>query len=161
MRDAGAHWLYFHPTCTNWEAGRPGQVQQQGVPQAIDACRASYGGDFAVYALRDRYRRSALDFAAYHGAHFLLVIGADGLNYLGAEVKYHPDYVIADATGDRDSSFLQRPHRLERIRAFNAGAYGAIHSRHRGALYSHVIQRLLEGEAWPPANASFLFPHVL
>ncbi len=53
-------------------------------------------GSTGYFTSSDRYVDTGLSFDGYHAAHFLLVVGADGMNYLGAEVKYQPQYAIAD-----------------------------------------------------------------
>lgn len=95
-----------------------------------------------------------------------MVIGADGRNYLGTEVKYHPQYVLADLSGGgwRDD-FLWQAGRLERIRAFNHRNYPPLGGRHRAVLYNHYVQQVLDGSQQTEADAgrldAFLFPHVL
>ena len=70
-----------------------------------------------------------------------MVVGADRKNYLGAEVKYHPDFVTADLGNDFREGFLWEAARLERIAAFDSGHYRAQGSRHRGVLYNDFIER--------------------
>ena len=95
VRNAGAHWIYFHPLCKNWGLGTPLPVEQSGVEAVINRIRNEEGPGFGVFYLQERYSNFPLDFSQYHAAHFLLVIGADGKNYLGPEVKYQPDHGIA------------------------------------------------------------------
>jgi MoaA/NifB/PqqE/SkfB family radical SAM enzyme len=167
VRKAGAHWIYFHPTCINWDTGRPEQLGQEGVLAKIEDYKSDLKNGFGVYILRDRYRTEALNFKEYHAAHFLLVIGADGLNYLGAEVKYNPKHVIADVQGKWDNRFLWNPERLQRIKSFTSRNYGALGSRHRGALYSQKIEGMKNrkeasiAEISGNTNSSFIFPHIL
>jgi len=164
---AGAHWIYFHPTCTKWEIGTPLRVDQKNVLETVDRYEKSLLNGFNVYVCRDRYRENRLEFSGYHAAHFLLVIGADGMNYLGAEVKYQPQHIIADAAGDWRDDFLWQSQRLERIRAAGSTAYPAIGSRHRGVLYSSLIESLIRSgqkslEDLPELSPKeFLFPHIL
>ena len=133
----------------------------------IDELRAHQPDGFPVFVLRDRYVDSPIKFAAYHAACFLLVIGADGLNYLGAEVKYRPQHAIADVAGNWRDDFLWQRARLERIHAANSQTYAAIGSRHRGVLYSHWIQQLMTQshqtatETLAASAGDFLFPHIL
>ncbi len=75
-----------------------------------------------------------------------MVVGADRKNYLGAEVKYHPDFVIADLGDGCADGFLWDGGRLARIAAHTHGNYRALGSRHRGVLYNDFIERLLENE---------------
>ncbi len=168
VHSAGAHWIYFHPLCTGWGTGSPVREAQDGVMESVSRCRELEDEGFRVFISRQRYVESKLEFGAYHAAHFLLVIGADGLNYLGAEVKYHPKLAIADVAGDWGSDFLSRRERLERISSIDSRNYSAMGSRHRGVLYSDFIERLRcgedlparQGEAASPGNG-FCFPHIL
>jgi organic radical activating enzyme len=160
-RAAGAHWIYYHPMCTEWRSGSPARVDQTGVLDAIEACRRQVNGDFQVHVSTQRYVYDPLVFQGYHAAHFLLVIGADGLNYLGAEVKYYPGYAIADVAGDWRKDFLWRAERLEKIGEVNHRNYRAIRSRHRGVLYNHYIEGLKQKTDHGREPASFEFPHIL
>ena len=87
-REAGAHWIYFHPMCIRWDLGMPTQASQEGVIKALEMWNAGGLNNFKVFVFRDRYKQDSIEFNHYHAAHFLLVVGADGKNYLGAEVKY-------------------------------------------------------------------------
>ncbi len=166
VASAGAHWLYFHPVCTDWDVGAPRLTDQGEALVTIEAIQANPPDGLRVFVLRDRYICSPIEFHGYHAAHFLLVVGADGLNYLATEVKYHRQYVIADlANGWRDD-FLWQESRLERIRSVNSESYGAT-SRHRSLLYNDYIEGLVragQGAADQPLNLSqgpFLFPYIL
>ncbi len=168
VHSAGAHWIYFHPLCRGWGAGCPVCEPQDGVMESISRCRASEDGGFRVFMSRQRYVEGDIEFDGYHAAHFLLVIGADGLNYLGAEVKYHPKFAIADVAGDWAADFLWRRERLERISSINSRNYSAIGSRHRGVLYNDFIERIRRGEKLPARQGEagssgngFCFPHIL
>jgi len=164
---AGAHWLYLHPTCTRWDRGSPTQVDQTGVLGAIEELRNRRSSGFQVFVLPQRYLERHLHFNEYHAAHFLLTIGADGLNYLAPEVKYQPQHVIADVAAHWKDDFLWQPGRLERIRSVSSRTYPALGSRHRGMLYSDLIERMLRsgdgtlGNTVPAERESFLFPHIL
>jgi len=159
VRDAGAHWLYFHPLCRKWGQGAPELDDQDGVLAAIDTIAAQLSNGFSAGTCHARYAQGHLRFSAYHAAHFLLVVGADGCNYLAPEVKYQEPHVIADFSA-RPAAPLAAPERLERIRAVRSDAYPAVGSRHRGILYSDWIERALAGVAPPPA-APFTFPYIL
>lgn len=158
---AGAHWLYFHPTCVNWEIGAPTQVSQQGVLVRIKEIQSEHQNGLRVYVHNDRYQTGTLEFDRYHTSHFLLVIGADGKNYLGPEGKYMPQNVIADVTGNWGDDFLWRRERLERIDAVNSQNFPAIGSRHRGVLYNNLVERLMQTGSTLDSNDRFLFPHIL
>jgi hypothetical protein len=169
VRVSGAHWVYFHPRCSNWYSGRPRQDDQRGVPAVVESIRSLMNGadGFKAFYSGKRYARDPLRFSAYHAAHFLLVIGADGRNYLAPEVKYQARHVIADAARDRIERFLWDPKRLSAIQSTKSAAYPALFSRHRGELYSDFIERLLSGRPEPEdrevleAPVGFLFPHIL
>jgi MoaA/NifB/PqqE/SkfB family radical SAM enzyme len=163
VRSAGAHWIYFHPTCSKWDQGTPAVVDQERVLDAIVKCAVESGNGFGVYTLPDRYENYELEFSGYHAAHFLLVIGADGVNYVSAEGKYYPGYAIATLGDGWEAGFLWNDARLRRIESFKAGEYPALGSRHRGSLYSHVIESLKQGEEDLPSvsDTAFRYPHIL
>lgn len=169
VRAAGAHWIYFHPACTGWDDGCPAQVDQDGVLESVDTYQKTLrpSAGFEALISRSRYSDTDICFSAYHAAHFLLVIGADGLNYLGPEVKYQPRYVLADATEGRCPDFLWRAERLGKIAAIKGDRYSAVKSRHRGVLYNDFVERIIdtrltqEERSILRAPDSFLFPHIL
>jgi GTP 3',8-cyclase len=164
---AGAHWIYFHPLCTRWDSGSPVRVDQRGVLNQVEERQVSQGEGFGVFVFHDRYMKSEIKFSGYHAAHFLFVVGADGMNYLGAEVKYHPQHIIADVAGDWRKDFLWERQRLQRIKAVDSKTYPAIGSRHRGVLYNGLIERLMQlrqrasDESFSFSKDGFLYPHIL
>jgi hypothetical protein len=159
VRGAGAHWLYFHPLCRKWGQGAPELDDQDGVLAAVDAIAAAQSNGFRVGLCRERYASKELHFSSYHAAHFLLVVGADGCNYLAPEVKYQSPHMIADLAG-RPEDFLGARERLERIRAVRSDEYPARGSRHRGILYCDWIEGVLAG-APPSKRESYMFPYIL
>jgi MoaA/NifB/PqqE/SkfB family radical SAM enzyme len=167
VQDAGAHWIYFHPLCIKWDIGSPVQVNQKDVLKKIVECQKSMRNGFNVFYLHERYFNSALDFNEYHSAHFLLTIGADKMNYLGAEVKYQPQHIIADLSGKWHDDFLWQKDRRRRIKAVSSNTYPAIGSRHRGMLFSHLIEEfkqnrnMLSEESSKIKKDEFMFPHIL
>jgi hypothetical protein len=164
VRLAGAHWIYFHPMCTGWSNAHLTQVNQDGVMNAIHEYRNHRLDNFGVFVSPSRYDHTPLEFSGYHAAHFLLVVGADGKNYLGAEVKYQEKYMIDDIAGRWSTDFLQRPERLARINEITNNNYSAVHSRHRGVLYNDYIEKLKSDAAktmFPSHVNKFLFPHIL
>jgi organic radical activating enzyme len=167
VRTAGAHWIYFHPSCIRWSEGSPRQVNQDGVIEEVQQYRQSIGDDFQACFFRERYLDEPIEFGAYHAADFLMVLGADGKNYLGPEVKYQPKHVVADFSEGISNGFLWHPDRLERIAAANSRTYPALKSRHRGVLYNHVIERLLSEKdsldsiPEPKTSEDFWFPNIL
>ena len=164
---AGAHWIYFHPMCIRWDTGAPERVDQSGVFERIMECRKEQSNAFGVFTFPDRYVERKIEFSGYHAAHFLLVIGADGMNYLGAEVKYQPRYVIADLANNWRDDFLWNEKRLKQIASVDSRTYPAVASRHRGVLYNQVIQDLMDhgerslGEASASKATEYMFPHIL
>jgi hypothetical protein len=162
---SGVHWIYFHPRCRHWNEGRPQPEDQSGVIDEIGRLQEEFSGRIEIDVSMQRYQDFPLIFSGYHAAHFMLVLGADRRNYLGAEVKYHPDFVIADLNNGLGDGFLQDRARLERIAAQHSGRYRAMGSRHRGVLYSDFIERLLrrdpEAERVLAAPPLFRYPHIL
>jgi hypothetical protein len=133
--------------------------------EEIDRLRRANADRIEIDVSVQRYQDFPLAFSAYHAAHFLMVVGADRRNYLGAEVKYHPDFVIADLGGELADGFLWDAGRLRRIAGFDSSHYGALGSRHRGVLYNDFVERLIGQDAdaqrlldAPPA---FQFPNIL
>lgn len=165
--DSGAHWAYFHPRCEGWSDGAPSRVDQSGVIEEIERIQSEHRNGFQVFFQQARYSPAPVQFFAYHSAHFLLVIGADRKNYLAPEVKYHPDYVIADLASGIPERFLWQESRLARINAISSDSYPPLNSRNRGILYSGVIEQLRSG-AVSLSNAvrdaqtcNFRYPHIL
>lgn len=164
IKSAGGHWIYFHPTCTKWNQGRPEQVRQNGVLEKIQEYRRQNQDGFKVFLFDQRYNYNELSFSKYHAANFLLVVGADGKNYLGAEVKYQPKYELWDLQKNWNEVFFWHPERLNQIENINSHNYTAIRSRHRGVLYSQYIESLMTNEQHTfelSQNSDFLFPHIL
>ena len=167
VRSAGAHWIYFHPLCLRWDSGSPERDNQEGVLETIEKCRRNQGNNFGTHVFLERYEPVQVYFNGYHGAHFLLVVGADGLNYLGAEVKYRKEFVIARPEEERSGNFLWHPERLNRIRRVMSEKYAAVDSLHRGILYSDTIERLIGNEANARetlsgiGETSFDYAHIL
>jgi cyclic pyranopterin phosphate synthase len=160
---AGAHWIYFHPTCTHWHSGSPAQVDQTGVLTKIRELQAVHADALGVFVLEDRFKPMPLRFSGYHAAHFMLVVGADGKNYLAPEVKYHPQHVLADLRTNLAEDFLWHQSRHERIMKVSSSSYPALRSRHRGVLYNDLIQTLIDaGVDVPPQPAdAIVYPHIL
>lgn len=166
-REAGCHWIYFHPQCQEWSLGTPRRVSQEGVLGTLQDCVRRHVNGFRAFFSYDRYHETPLSFEGYHAAHFLLVIGADGKNYLGAEVKYNLEHAIADLKANGVGGFLRNELRLARIRDTRGVTYPAIRSRHRGVLYNDLIERMkqgretLDGLAAQTEPGRFRFPHIL
>ncbi len=167
LTGAGVHWIYFHPLCSKWGLGTPELAGQAGVVAKIEEIQAGANGGNSVFFFRDRYRDLGLRFSGYHAAQFLAVVGADGLNYLAPEVKYQPEFMIAEFPDERGPEWLWGERRQSRISETRSRSYAAVHSRHRGILYSHFIDGLLQGETdaleglKTAARMPFLFPSIL
>jgi MoaA/NifB/PqqE/SkfB family radical SAM enzyme len=163
MRSAGAHWIYFHPTCKNWDQGSPEQVNQSSVLDNVIECQDQNGSN--VFILEERYKNDMLKFTKYHAANFLLIVGADGKNYLGAEVKYQPTHVLWNLKDNWHDGFLWHPDRLRHIASVNDQNYPAVQSRHRGVLYNSYIQSLMNDRIYDELpqmfDSRFKFPHIL
>ena len=164
---SGAHWIYFHPTCIIDITGARSRSDQQAVFKAIGECRSKVRNGFEVYALEERYEPFDIAFDGYHTAHFALVIGADGKNYLATEVKYQPQYVLSDLVENRHNDFLWLEARLEQIRSVSSIDYPAQGSRNRGVLYNTLIEKLESGNLKlaevlnaQPADG-FRLPHII
>ena len=85
--NAGIHWLYFHPYCIDWETRHPVQADQTGVLEAIEKLKDIAPANSNIQVPIDRYSKKPLYFEKLHGAHFLIQIGADGINYAGSRVQ--------------------------------------------------------------------------
>lgn len=167
LRDAGAHWIYFHPLCSKWGLGSPILADQDGVLSMLERLRSEGIERNDVYFFRERYQDTDLQFDGYHAARFLLVVGADGLNYLAPEVKYQPDYAIADFHEQRFPHRLWAAERSRRIEAIRSSTYPPLKSRHRSILYNHFLDGLRRHEKGAVENfeiaskTRFLFPNIL
>jgi len=167
VQSSGAHWIYFHPYCDGWESGRLVQEDQRGVLEGIDLCAGQFGDGFLVRHFPDRYREDPVCFDGYHACHFLMVVGADGRNYLSTELKYQPESAVADLNGGFARDHLWRSSRLRLIAAAHSGAYPATAARHRGVLYSDLLTGLIRGrpEALEAArrarDLAYAFPQIL
>jgi hypothetical protein len=160
VRNAGADWIYFHPMCTGWSNGRLKPMSQQGVVEEVQRIKqAKTQSEFDVHISENRYVDAPIYFEGYHAAHFLLVVGADGKNYLGAEVKYQPDFAVCDLHNIGISNFLRNSQRLEKIASVHSDTYTALLSRHRGVLYNGLIESMSEERILPARE--YKFPHIL
>jgi len=160
VRNAGADWIYFHPMCTGWSNARLKPMSQQGVVEEVHRIKqANTQSEFDVHISENRYVDTPIHFKGYHAAHFLLVVGADGKNYLGAEVKYQPDFVVCDLRDFGIGNFLRNRQRLEKIASVHSNTYTALPSRHRGVLYNGLIERMSEESITP--EGEYKFPHIL
>jgi len=166
VMNAGAHWAYYHPMCFGWNTGELYQYPQENVLDTICKYQRKNTNGCKVFVSKSRYNNSPLHFDSYHTAHFLMVVGADRKNYLGAEVKYQEQFSICDLSGRWNNNFLQNLTRLKKINRYNSRIYTALNSRHRGVLYNDYIQKIINGEIDYENNVQdqdyeFLFPYIL
>jgi len=147
--DSGIHWLYFHPFCVDWETGRPRQADQTGVMEAIKALRTgiSMHDQAVIQVPHERYSDYPLGFTELHGSHFLIQVGADGVNYAGPECKYSPDYALLDLNAYLEDDFLWYHERQAKIKAINSSNYQPILTRHRPPVFSDYLQRLIDNNS--------------
>jgi hypothetical protein len=163
VRAAGAHWIYFHPTCVAAAGGVSRQRGQENLLSALAACRRDQPPDFAVHYLAQRFSDAPVFFHGYHAARFIMVVGADGANYLSSETKYRSGYRIAREADYMDDDFYSRPGRLEKIAAVGSDDYPAGGSRNRGILYNQALEEMRNDAAGRGRfqELDFLFPHIL
>ncbi len=140
--EAGAHWVYFHPFCVGWEEQHPRRAGQAGVLEAIDAWRRELP-EANLQVPTERYQDYPLVFSELHAGHFLMQIGADGVNYAGPECKYDPDYALLDLNGNLRDDFLWHPPRQAMLKSIHSGNYRCIGTRHRPPMFSDHLQREL------------------
>lgn len=165
VADAGAHFIYFHPTCVRDLSGGAEQRAQARVLEQVEAWRRNPPGGLSIHVLEDRYSKIAVRFSAYHAAHFILVLAADGCVYLATEAKYQPRYRLWNLAEDWRDDFIEQPRFLAGIAAVASETFAPGGSRNRGLLYSSLLQRLRDGTLDPEAAAGtpgpFLLPHII
>jgi hypothetical protein len=163
---SGAHWLFFHPMCEQWAEGRPIQENQEGVLQALVSLHKDIPTGVEIHIPEQRYSSYPLHFSAFHAAHFLLQIGANGVNYAAPESKYQPSCALANLHEHLEDDFLWRPERLAAINVLTSEKYRFAGTRHRGAMFSDFVERCKQGEAEPlsimnsTAESDFRYPHL-
>lgn len=164
---AGVDWLYFHPFCLDWESEHPAQDDQTGVLEAIAELKSEAPSGAAIQVPFERYSKKPLYFSKLHGAHFLIQIGADGINYAGPECKYKKEYALLDLNAYLEPDFLWHPERTDRIGEINSANYSVIGTKHRPPMFSDYIERVLQSRAaknphdFISANSSFLYPDII
>jgi hypothetical protein len=163
---AGVHWLYFHPFCEQWDGDEPRQGDQTGVVETLDAFKASHPESERIQIPYGRYAPEPLEFDMLHGAHFLIQVGADGINYAGPECKYEPEYGLLDLNHHLSDDFLWHPERIRRIREITSRNYKPIRTKHRPPVFSDFLQKCFDhGLAWADAEphepAAFHQPSII
>ena len=141
--ESGIHWLYFHPYCIDWDTSYPKQADQTGVIAALNKLKESAPKDSNIQIPYERYTVEPLIFDKLHGSHFLIQVGADGINYAGPECKYHRDYELLDLNKYMKDDFLWHPQRVQRINELNSDNYQFKGTKHRPPMFSHYIQKLI------------------
>lgn len=168
IKNAGAHWSYYHPKCTGWNTGHLRQFDQTNVLGTIEQYGKQNLNGFQVFISKSRYKNEKLNFSSYHAAHFLMIVGADGINYLGAEVKYQDKFALTNIFENWEKTFMRRKERLEKINSINSENYISLNSRHRGVLYNDLIEKIINGKMDidmdlpdDDAKKEFMFPNIL
>ena len=158
--------MYFHPRCEGWKIGDLQQFDQSGVKERVEAISNRYS-DFNVLFFPARYDRSPITFSRYHAAYFLMVVGADGNVYLGTESKYNPKFVIGNIKGGWSRRNYHTASREALVRKMNSENYFPLGGRHRGSLYSQLIDQIEKGEVSLDETSKVFekvqirFPHIL
>lgn len=164
-RESGADWIYFLPTCTKDISGAARIIEQQTVLERISECSMKFNDDFNVYFLDDRYGSEEINFNSYHSAHFILVMGADGINYVGTEAKYQDQYALWDLKNNWKDDFIWDTERLDMISSLSSKNYLPKGSKNRGVLYNTLIERMIsnsysESENVPALDSIYL-PNII
>jgi len=161
-RKYGAHWLYLHPFCLRTPAGKARKSQPESWSERLREWQKNTPG-FPIYSIPERFSGDPVEFAGYRAAHFILVAAADGKTYLSSETKFDPRYELDDIAACRDIDFLWERERLDRIGAVRSASYPAGGGRHRGVLYSALLDTLRRHpEAGRrPGHDTYLYPHII
>jgi hypothetical protein len=166
--NAGIDWLYFHPYCVDWDKGRPIQADQTGVLDAIHKFKDAAPENANIQVPFERYDKNPLYFEKLHGSHFLIQVGANGVNYLGPECKYEKDAELLDLNDYLKDDFLWHPQRLKRINEANSDNYRYIGTKHRPPIFSDYIQKqiyLRSGhrveEGQEESSDRFAYPNII
>ncbi|PKP34003.1 MAG: hypothetical protein CVU00_08805 [Bacteroidetes bacterium HGW-Bacteroidetes-17] len=144
--DAGIHWLYFHPYCVDWDTDHPIKDDQTDVLKTLEYLKLNAPENANIQIPTERYSMEPLYFEKLHGSHFLIQVGADGINYAGPECKYHKEAALLDLNEYMEDDFLWHPQRIERINQLNNGNYRYIGTKHRPPMFSHYIQKLIDNQ---------------
>ncbi len=140
--NAGIDWLYFHPYCVDWDKEYPTQADQTGVFDAIEKLKEMAPRDANIQVPFERYSEEPLYFEKLHGSHFLIQVGADGINYAGPECKYEKDAELLNLNDYLEDDFLWQPQRVKRLSEINSDNYRFIGTRHRPPMFSDFIEKL-------------------
>ncbi|MHB8138004.1 MAG: hypothetical protein ACYDGO_06390 [Smithellaceae bacterium] len=142
--NAGIHWLYFHPYCIDWDKEYPVQADQTGVLEAIANLKNAMPPEANIQVPFDRYSEKPLYFEKLHGSHFLIQVGADGVNYAGPECKYEKETELINLNDYLKDDFLWHPQRMKKLDELNSDNYRFIGTKHRPVIFSDHIQKLIQ-----------------
>ncbi len=166
--NAGIDWLYFHPYCVDWDQEYPAQADQTGVFDAIEKLKERAPRHANIQVPFERYSKEPLYFEKLHGSHFLIQVGADGINYAGPECKYEKDAELLNLNDYLEDDFLWHPQRLKRLNEINSNNYRFIGTKHRPVIFSDHIQTLIqfrnknkEGKGLIESTDSFSYPCII
>lgn len=166
--NAGIDWLYFHPYCVDWDKECPTQADQTGVFDAIEKLKQIAPRGANIQVPFERYSEKPLYFEKLHGSHFLIQVGADGINYAGPECKYEKDAELLNLNDYLENDFLWHPQRLKRLSEINSDNYRFIGTRHRPPMFSDYIEKLVQlrnanGGGEDPLQSSdcFAYPSII
>ena len=166
--NAGIHWLYFHPYCIDWNTEYPTQADQTGVLEAIEKLKEIAPQNANIQVPIERYSEKPLYFEKLHGAHFLIQVGADGINYVGPECKYEKDAELLNLNNYLEDDFLWHPQRLKRLGKINSDNYRFIGTKHRPPMFSDYIQKLIQlrndneaGKSPIESSSGFFYPSII
>jgi MoaA/NifB/PqqE/SkfB family radical SAM enzyme len=166
--NAGIHWLYFHPYCIDWDKEYPVQADQTGVLEAIEEFKQKAPANANIQVPFERYYEKPLYFEKLHGAHFLIEVGADGINYAGPECKYEKDFVLLNLNDYLEDDFLWHPQRIKRTNEINSDNYRFIGTKHRPPMFSDYIQKIIdlrrndkEVESLHEPSCHFSYPSII
>jgi MoaA/NifB/PqqE/SkfB family radical SAM enzyme len=166
--NAGIDWLYFHPYCIDWDKEYPTQADQIGVLDAIEKLKEIAPRHANIQVPCERYSKKPLYFEKLHGSHFLIQVGADGINYAGPECKYERDAELLNLNDYLEDDFLWHPQRLKRLNEINSDNYRFIGTRHRPPMFSDYIEKLVrlhdsnqEGEGPKESSECFAYPSII
>jgi len=142
--NAGIDWLYFHPYCIDWDKKYPVQADQTGVLEAISSLKNAATKDANIQVPFERYDEKPLYFEKLHGSHFLIQVGADGINYAGPECKYEKETELLNLNDYMEDDFLWHPQRLKILNELNSDNYRFIGTKHRPVIFSDHIQKVIQ-----------------
>lgn len=166
--NAGIHWLYFHPYCVDWDSAYPTQADQTGVLDAIEKLKKIAPVNANIQVPVERYGEKPLYFEKLHGSHFLIQVGADGINYAGPECKYETDFALLNLNEYLEDDFLWHPQRIKGLNEINSDNYRFIGTKHRPVIFSDHVQTLIhprnddkEGDGLLESSDSFSYPSII